>query len=213
MLKIKVCGMTDQDNLKEILKIMPDYIGFIFYPGSPRYVGDTAGILLFSNIPVNISKTGVFVNEDTETVIEKSRKYRLNAIQLHGDESAEYCRIIHAAGLTIIKAFGISVDFDFSVLDSYMDTCDLFLFDTLTAGKGGSGEKYNWDLLDRYDGDKPFFLSGGIDPGDAESIKRIKNKHLYGIDVNSRFETSQGIKDRKKLEAFIKIIKKQDDEL
>ena len=205
--------MTDQDNLNEIVELRPDYIGFIFYSGSRRYVGDLPEISLFTNVPDGIIKTGVFVNENPGIVNEKSEKYGLQAIQLHGNESAEYCYNLYKSGLTVIKAFGIISADELRDLEDYVEVCDFFLFDTKTGGGGGSGMKFNWDLLNYYNHGKPFFISGGIGPGDIESIRRINNKNLYGIDVNSRFETSPGIKDKNNLEAFIKEIKSQNDEL
>jgi len=208
MIKIKVCGMVDPVNLGEIAKTAPDFIGFIFYPGSKRYVGNTPDGSLFRNIPSGILKTGVFVNEEPSLIFEITRCYELDLVQLHGSESAEYCSSLHEAGLTIIKAFEISNNFDFMTLNKYSEVCDFFLFDTKTGSSGGSGSKFDWTKIDEYPLGKPFFLSGGIGPEDASLVKQINHKSLFAVDINSRFEIRPGIKDRNKVEAFINEIKR-----
>jgi phosphoribosylanthranilate isomerase len=195
--------LVDPVNSREIAKTAPDFIGFIFYPGSKRYVGNTPDGSLFMNIPSVILKTGVFVNEDPAIIIENTRHYGLDLVQLHGNESAEYCNTLHKAGLTIIKAFEISDSFDFVTLNKYSEACEYFLFDTKTGNGGGSGSKFDWTKINEYQLGKPFFLSGGIGPEDASLVKQINHKSFFAVDINSRFEIRPGIKDRDKIGAFI----------
>jgi len=186
MIKIKVCGIVDPVNSGEIAKTAPDFIGFIFYPGSKRYVGKTPDGYLFRNIPSGILKTGVFVNEEPSLIIEITSRYGLDLVQLHGNESAEYCNSLREAGLTIIKAFEISDSFDFMTLNKYSEACEFFLFDAKTGNSGGSGSKFDWTKIDEYHLEKPFFLSGGIGPEDASLVKQIDHKSLFAVDINSK---------------------------
>jgi len=207
MLKIKVCGLTDPDNTLEIALTLPDYMGFIFYPGSERYAGNQPPGSLFSNIPPGILKTGVFVNAGLSLVTEKMFTYGFDLIQLHGDESPVYCNILKKEGATIIKAFGISLCFNFSMLEKYTEVCDYFLFDTKVRSYGGSGIRFDWNILNEYTLNKQFFLGGGIGPEDVSLIKKIDHDKLFAIDINSRFESSPGIKDCKKVKDFINELK------
>jgi len=207
MLKIKICGMVDKDNTGLIAKTLPDFIGFIFYPGSKRYVGKTPDRSLFNNIPSGILKTGVFVNGEPSLIVETTKSYGLDLVQLHGDESAKYCKSLQKAGITIIKAFGISNSFDFTTLEKYVEVCEYFLFDSKTGNGGGSGSKFDWAKMEEYHLGKSFFLSGGIGPEDAASIRQIKHKSLFAIDINSRFEIRPGLKDKNMIETFINEIK------
>ncbi|MEN6352064.1 MAG: phosphoribosylanthranilate isomerase [Bacteroidales bacterium] len=199
--------MTDPLNTGDIVKKSPDFIGFIFYPGSERYVGKRPDESLFKNIPQGILKTGVFVNEDIPAIINMKKRYELDLVQLHGNESAEYCNSLHNAGLAVIKAFGINESFDFTTLEDYTYACEYFLFDTKTGSRGGSGLKFNWDRIGEYKLKKPFFLSGGIGPDDISSLKQLNHKSFFAVDINSRFEVRPGIKDRIKIEKFINAIK------
>jgi phosphoribosylanthranilate isomerase len=208
MLKVKVCGMTDPLNVREIIKTSPDFLGFIFYPGSKRYVGKTPDRSLFRNIPQGIRKTGVFVNEKIPVLIETKKHFGLDLIQLHGNESAEYCISLHDAGLTIIKAFEINDNFKFNTLNRYSEVCDFFLFDAKTGSGAGSGLKFNWERIKEYQSGKSFFLSGGIDPEDVSLVKQLNNENLFAVDINSRFEIRPGIKDGLKIKKFISEIKK-----
>jgi phosphoribosylanthranilate isomerase len=205
MIRIKVCGMREPGNIKEIAEAKPDYMGFIFYPGSKRYAGDHPET--FRNIHADIKKTGVFVDEEEQKILEISSLAGLDAVQLHGAESPSYCKEIRSSGLTVIKTFQIGPDFRFEALKPYESSCDFFLFDTKSELRGGSGEKFNWELLSNYTVDKPFFLSGGIGIEDSKIIKSLKNHGLYAVDINSRFEISPGIKDTEKIKTFIKEIK------
>jgi phosphoribosylanthranilate isomerase len=208
MLKVKVCGMTDPANIKEVAEAGPDFMGFIFYPKSPRFVGKDPGPEIFDNVPADILKVGVFVHEDPVTVIEIAAMTGLDLVQLHGTETPDYCESLKLSGLKIIKAFGICDYTDFDIYASFMDVCDYFLFDTRNEKYGGSGKKFNWEIVAGYKLDKPFFLSGGIGPADAIQLKGIQNEKLMAVDVNSLFETSTGIKDARALKSFIEEIKK-----
>ena len=207
MLKIKVCGLTDPGNVQEIAETSPDYMGFIFYPGSLRFIGGKPPHSLFRNVPSHIMKTGVFVNEEIQILIDAVKLYRLDLVQLHGIESAEYCNYLKNEGLTIIKSFGINNGSDFKIPEPYIDVCDYFLFDTRTESYGGSGQKFDWVRIKEYHHDKPFFLGGGIGPGDATLIKQLNHPQLFAVDINSRFEITPGIKEPKKVRDFIKEIK------
>jgi len=208
MIRIKVCGMNDPLNVKQIANTKPDYIGFIFYPGSPRFVGAEPERTLFHNVPSGIMKAGVFVDENPDKIVDLAHVAGIELVQLHGLESADYCSRLRSTGLIIVKAFSISEDFDFDTIKSYSPGCDYFLFDTKFEKFGGSGKKFNWDVLTRYHLDKPFFLSGGIGPQDAGIIHAIKNGGFFAVDINSRFETTPGIKNVSMVKTFIDEIKK-----
>lgn len=200
-MKIKVCGLRDPDNIKAILDLSPDYIGFIFYPGSKRYLAyEEANAAYISGIRHTL-KTGVFVNAGLSLILETAKQYRLDCIQLHGDEDPILCR-----GLSyyypLIKAFSLHPGFDFSRLAAYEPYCTEYLFDTATAAYGGSGQRFDWALLTRYHLSKPFILSGGIGPEHAAAIKAIRHPALKGIDLNSRFETAPGLKNIHLLNTF-----------
>jgi len=208
MLKIKICGLKDPSNVKEIANTHPDFMGFIFYPESCRFVGYKPDDSLFRKVPSEILKTGVFVNEEPSVIINIINKYGLDTVQLHGNETEDYCNYLKKAGLKIIKAFGVTKGSDFTISERYMDVCDYFLFDTKTASHGGSGRKFDWEIINEYHLNKPFFLGGGIGPEDISLIKKIKHQYLFAVDINSRFELSPGIKDIKKVRDFINAIKK-----
>jgi phosphoribosylanthranilate isomerase len=208
MIRVKVCGMTNPQNVRGITDANPDYIGFIFYKGSPRYVGDEPDSELFLNVPAGIKKAGVFLNENPQKILELSRLTGLDVIQLHGNESPDYCDRIKSYGLTVIKVFNISNEFSFESLIPYTSKCDYFLFDTKSEKPGGSGKKFDWEKLEEYSLHKPFFLSGGIGPEDSVRLNSIQNKGFFAIDINSRFELSVGLKDTGLVRTFINSIKK-----
>lgn len=199
--------MTDRENIDEIVKSSPDYLGFIFYRGSKRYVGSNPDKSLFRIIPASVVKAGVFVNEDPAIVNKITERYNLDIVQLHGREPADYCNLLKNNGLTVMKAFEVNDNFDFTTLEQYSEACEYYLFDTKTGKGGGSGEKFNWDKLKEYKMDKPFFLSGGICPDDAEAIMQLKYRQLFGVDINSCFEVVPGIKDKELVRKFIGEIK------
>ena len=203
-MKIKVCGMRDGLNIRKVESLHPDMMGFMFWPGSKRYVSSKPDYL------PHVSRVGVFVNPEPADVVAKVREYGLNRIQLHGTEPAELCRTIHqATGLPITKAISIASATDFDACRAYEQesAIDLFLFDTKCSGWGGSGQSFDWNLLDSYQSGKPFLLAGGIGPGMEESIAGIKHPQFYGIDLNSRFETEPAVKEINKLSIFINNIR------
>ena len=205
-LKIKVCGMKHAANIAAVANLHPDYLGFIFYEKSPRYISEVSAELI-KYVPQEIKTVGVFVDEDLETVKSLVAKHYLKAVQLHGNESADFCKEIKQKGVEVIKAFGVHPDFDFNVLEEYEAVVDYFLFDTQTPAHGGSGKVFDWTLLENYKLSKPYFLSGGIDLNHTEQIKSIKDGRLYAIDINSKFELEPGLKDVDKLNEFFNNIK------
>jgi len=202
-MKLKVCGMKYQDNITEVAKLRPDYLGFIFYEGSPRNFN---GVI--PNISNEIKKVGVFVDASHEKVIEKIKRYNLKAIQLHGKESPEYCATLKNTfnALEIIKVFSIRDHFDFELLKPYETVCDYYLFDTKGELPGGNGYTFDWNILSNYPSSKPFFLSGGIGVDQIESIQTFLQNKISNlcnaIDVNSRFELEPGLKDPLKIKEF-----------
>jgi len=206
-INIKVCGMRDETNIKELVKISPDYIGFNFYPESQRYIGEDFDPGISCNIPENISKVGVFVNAGKDSIVQKHKMFKLNLIQLHGCETADFCRQLFIQGIHVIKVFNVDDKFDFSGVEPYKPYCKYFLFDTKCKTYGGSGRKFNWDILQGYNNEIPVLLSGGIDIDDINSIKNIKNVNICAVDINSRFETEPGIKDIFKIKKFIQKLK------
>ncbi len=189
---LKICGMTNRRNIEEILELKPDYLGFIFYSKSPRYVVGKSDSSYISTISERTITTGVFVDESASTILETADDYGLKAVQLHGNESPQICRHLKKSGLTVIKAFGISTADDILKTKDYEGVADFFLFDTKTDKHGGSGQTFDWNILNEYKGKTPFFISGGID---ADNIAEAADTGCYAIDINSRFETSPGIKN------------------
>jgi phosphoribosylanthranilate isomerase len=195
-MKIKICGMKYPENILEVSQLLPDYIGFIFWKKSSRYFDGE-----IPEIPKSIKKVGVFVDATVEEIISKIKKYDLNVVQLHGDESPEFCRNLKMKNIEIIKVFSVNDDFDFSVLEPFENACDYFLFDTKGKLPGGNGITFNWQILQHYKLTKPFFLSGGIGLEEIENIKNL-NLPIYAIDVNSKFEIEAGLKNIELLKSF-----------
>lgn len=191
-MKLKICGMKYPENILEVGALLPDYMGFIFWERSARFFdGETP------NLPDTIKKVGVFVNESVENIIEKINKYNLQAVQLHGKESVEFCQDLKNnidSKIEIIKVFSVGDDFDFDVLKPFENVCDYFLFDTKGKLPGGNGTTFDWKILEKYKSEKPFFLSGGIGIEEIPAIKNLKLP-IYAIDVNSRFEIEPGLKN------------------
>lgn len=199
--------MRNLRNMLEVAAEGVDYLGFIFYRPSKRYVGDTPPMDLFSQVNSRIEKVGVFVDENTDTILDVLHRYNLDVLQLHGSEPPAVCKQLKAKGIKVIKAFGVNASFDFMVMQPYLPFCDYFLFDTRSEQHGGTGIKFNWQKIDEYAFDKPFFLSGGIDAEDVMTILELTHPLLYAVDINSRFETEPGLKDVKKIKEFITAIK------
>jgi len=192
-MKIKVCGLKYPENINDLVALQPDYMGFICYSPSPRFIADMPADTLL-NLPSGIIKTGVFVNEDEQTIDALIDRYGFNAVQLHGKENPEFCAHFKHR-VQVLKAFGMDEGFNFDQLQAYADVVDYFLFDTKTTHHGGSGKTFNWDILQKYNLDIPFFLSGGLSPANLTEVKNIKHPAFYGVDLNSRFETAPGKKD------------------
>ena len=195
-MKLEVCGMRDSDNIRELMEVKPDFMGMIFYPKSSRYVEE------LPQTDLDVATVGVFVNESTEVIQEKSKKFGFQMVQLHGSESVEQAEELKLLGFKVIKVFGVMDQLPLEEMKPYESTVDYFLFDTKTPQHGGSGQKFDWSILESYDLDKPFFLSGGIDLEDLESIKALNIPQLYAVDINSRFERAPAVKDIQKIKSF-----------
>jgi phosphoribosylanthranilate isomerase len=204
-MKVKVCGLKYPENINAVSVLAPDYMGFIFYAASPRFV-DQMDAETLQNLPASINKTAVFVNEKAETINMLIDKYNFNTIQLHGDESPDFCNSFRNK-VKVIKAFGLNERFDFEQLNPYINKVDLFLFDTKTATHGGSGKTFDWTILDKYQLDIPYFLSGGLSLDNLEEITNNNQPQLYGVDLNSKFEVSPGNKNIAQLAKAFNIIK------
>lgn len=208
-MKIKVCGMKYPDNIKDLGTLPIDFMGMIFYQKSPRYV-DSLTLSDLQVLPRYIERVGVFVNAEIDFIMEKTNEYSLDLIQLHGNETPEFCKELNKT-LPIIKAFSISESSDIEQTKAYEGLWGYFLFDTKTPQYGGSGQKFDWSILDTYTGNTPFLLSGGISISDVNEIRGIKHPQFYGIDLNSKFEKEPGLKDITLLQQFIKELKYEQD--
>jgi phosphoribosylanthranilate isomerase len=212
-MRVKVCGMTQLDQVRKLDEMGLDFAGFIFYPKSPRYVGKHMSGGQLKKLKLRLGKVGVFVNASYDEVMKHVDEYGLDMVQLHGDETPRLCEQL-ANYISVIKVFrlGDNDPIDW-IMRPYQEVCDMFLFDTLGVGYGGTGKKFNWDVLKNAAIDKLFFLSGGIEPSDAEKLREfgdheVANK-LFSIDINSRFEFSGGIKDLERIKLFIQELNKQ----
>ena len=200
-MKVKVCGMRDAENIREVEALGIDMMGFIFWPKSSRYVSARPAYL-----PQKCKRVGVFVDATVDAIRQHIINYSLDIIQLHGHESPDFIRQIRLLcddSIAIIKAFNIATKEDLDTTAPYAGLADYFLFDTKGPSAGGNGEKFDWSILDTYHGDTPFLLSGGIGPDDAERIKSFHHPKCIGVDLNSRFEIEPGIKDIIKLKTFL----------
>ncbi|HLT72817.1 MAG TPA: phosphoribosylanthranilate isomerase [Cyclobacteriaceae bacterium] len=198
--RLKVCGMRDPENIVEVGERHPDYMGFIFYRKSPRYVGEE--FIVPDGLPRTVQRVGVFVNETTEAMLEIAKKYSLSALQLHGMETPEQCEALRSGGYKVIKAFAVDSAFDFDKIVPYKAVVDFFMFDTKGAYYGGNAASFDWQLLRQYDQSLPFFLSGGLSPENVDSIVSLLDMNLYALDVNSGVESAPGIKSLARLDAF-----------
>jgi phosphoribosylanthranilate isomerase len=226
-LKIKVCGMRDAQNISELIQLPIDYIGFIFYEKSARYV-ELKPELKDNKRFQDIKKVGVFVNAEIGFVLQKIKEFDLDIVQLHGKETPDYvsdlvyeCMIaastpyymtelkripdtyVYPKHVKVWKAFSVDDTFDFNETEPYEDKADKFLFDTKTPQHGGSGQKFDWTILRKYTGQTPFFLSGGISASDTEGVKNIQHPQFFGLDLNSKFEISPALKDTQMLNKFL----------
>ena len=217
---IKVCGMRDAQNIREVSQLGVDMIGMIFYPKSPRYVemqSSHAGIIPdYVKEDINIksakspARVGVFVDDMVQNIVTRVVNYHLDYVQLHGNEPREMCENLRLTldpdirpGIKIIKAISVSDASDIQKYKEYVGAVDLFLFDTKCKTVGGSGQQFDWQVLEQYDGEIPFLLSGGIGPEDASRLHAFHHPKCIGIDLNSRFEIKPGVKDVEKLKGFL----------
>ena len=231
---VKVCGMRDADNIREVSQLDIDMMGFIFYPKSPRYVkmlSSKAGIIpdysaeriqrlsATDNERKNAeemmdlklpARVGVFVDDMPQNIVTRVYNYDLDYVQLHGEEPRETIENLRATlepdikpGIKIIKAISVGSAEDIQKYKEYVGAVDLFLFDTKCKTVGGSGEQFDWQVLEQYDGETPFLLSGGIGPDDAERVKFFHHPQCIGIDLNSKFEIEPALKDVEKLKDFL----------
>ncbi|TKG91054.1 phosphoribosylanthranilate isomerase [Puteibacter caeruleilacunae] len=198
---VKVCGMKYKENIEQLLLLKPDYMGLIFYPPSLRYMGNEDPDF-FYQLGRQVKLVGVFVNESYDVVAREIRRFGLSVVQLHGDESPQFVRKVKELNVEVIKVFRVGDAFDKEELKRYEGSCDYFLFDTMTKQYGGSGHKFQWDILDDLQTTTPWFLSGGIGPEDLDSLSLIDGK-LYGVDLNSKFEDKPALKNIDALKSFI----------
>ena len=203
---IKTCGMRDADNIRAVSELGIDWMGFIFWAPSSRYVSEKPSFL-----PTRQKRVGVFVDARIEEVKSKADEYALDLIQLHGKESPAFCEWLKAnSRQQLIKAFNIATQEDLEETIPYEGLVDYFLFDTKAKMVGGNGTQFDWSVLSAYQGNTPFLLSGGIGPDDAEKVRNFHHPQLAGIDLNSRFELSPALKDIEKLKQFITEYNEQD---
>ncbi len=210
-LRVKVCGMTVPEQVEALDEMGVDFAGFIFYPKSPRYMADKISPARMRQIKGHIAKVGIFVNMAFDELMRTVEDYRLDMVQLHGDETPFFCDKV-ANYVTVIKAFRLMdndpIDW---ITRPYNDATDMFMFDTMGAGYGGTGKKFDWNLLKGTSINKLYFLSGGIEPGDEDKLKSFslepEAKKLFSVDINSRFEVSPGIKHMEKIKTFLKGLK------
>jgi phosphoribosylanthranilate isomerase len=204
-MRVKVCGMTRMDQVRRLEELGVEFAGLIFYPRSPRFVGKSSlEPEVLRRERLNINKVGVFVNATLDEVLRTVDLWRLQMVQLHGDESVKFCEQV-SNHVTTVKAFRVSGAEDLSWrIYPYREVSDMFLFDSAGAAYGGNGVPFDWESLAKTDVDKPFFLSGGIGPEDAQRVSAFADRQpdLFAVDVNSRFETSPGVKDMQKVEDF-----------
>lgn len=201
--KLKICGMRDAVNITEVAALQPDYLGFIFYDKSPRFVGADFKIPVLGK---HIKKVGVFVNEKTDTVLHFIEKYSLDLVQLHGTETADECRVLHAKGVNVIKAFSVDDDFDFEVTKPFEKAVTYFLFDTKGRYFGGNAKMFDWTLLRKYNQTVPFFLSGGISPENISAVREVQDLNIHAIDVNSGAEDHPAFKNVGKVKVIQEVI-------
>lgn len=204
-MKIKICGLKQRRNIEAVAKLKPDYAGFICYAPSPRFAAEINAEVLAA-LDAGIEKTAVFVNESAEIIDQLIARYNFDAIQLHGNETPEFCNHFKTK-IKLIKAFGLDQYFDFEELKRYTENVDYFLFDTKTDKHGGSGRTFDWSLLDKYELDVPFFLSGGLSLDNLAEVKSIRHPQFYGVDLNSRFELEPGLKDIDKLRNAFELLR------
>jgi len=206
-MKLKVCGMTSFDQLQQLQEMGVDFAGLIFYENSKRFVGNKLSDQKSEIRNLKIKKIGVFVNAEIDTLKKEVNEYGLTYVQLHGDESAEFCKEVKDF-VDVIKVIRISEQTDLEKeLTVFEEACDYLLFDTDSKQYGGTGKQFNWNRLIQSDVKKPFFLSGGIGLEDIDKIKNFHHPMFFAIDVNSRLESEPGIKNMEKVEQLMNALK------
>lgn len=208
-MRIKICGMREAGNLWAIADLSPDFLGFIFYEKSARYMRETLDPAQVRSLPPGIAKVGVFVDADLADVQATAYAYTLDYVQLHGHETPTYCQQARDLGLHVIKAFAVGETFDFASLTEYEASCDFFLFDTKGALPGGNGTTFDWQILAGYTGSTPFLLSGGLGPKNLAALLGFHHPQLYGFDFNSHLETAPGVKDVVATRELLQLIHRQ----
>lgn len=209
MMNIKVCGITSKKQLQQLEGLNISYAGFIFHEASPRYAGDKMADEDLIGMDLDIKKVGVFVDKEYEDIMEMVEKFELDMVQLHGNETPALCKEL-SEDTEVIKAFkiGATVQSIDQLVAPYDEVCDYYLFDTAQSGlDGGTGKKFDWQMLINAKIEKPFFLSGGLSPADAAIIKGFKHPDFFGIDINSQFEKEPGVKDMGLILGFLKNLK------
>jgi len=196
--------MREAVNILEVASLQPDYIGFIFYEKSKRFVENN--FLIPKELPSMIKRVGVFVNEKVDDILNKVSKYKLDFVQLHGDETIDDCKVLKENKIGIIKVFLIDNEFDFSKTKPFQSYSDFFLFDTKSGSYGGSGKSFDWNLLKKYNQEIPFFLSGGLSPYSIQNLEELKDMNLHAIDINSGVEVVPGLKDITKVKSIKHIL-------
>jgi phosphoribosylanthranilate isomerase len=205
-MKVKVCGLKYFENISQIAKSKVDYIGFIFYKGSPRYIENELDFDEVRQIPKTIEKVGVFVDQSVYSILNTVAHYDLDLVQLHGSESPKECEELRSY-VKVIKAFRLNESFDFSILNEYENKVDFFLFDSVGENYGGNGQSFDFNILKDHKSNTPYFLSGGIDLRSLKSIGNTDIPKPYALDINSKFELEPGLKDVRKIKLFIDQIK------
>ena len=204
--EVKICGITTLEDARFASGALADYLGFIFYSESPRYV-DPAKAGAIINWIEGPKKVGVFVNQPLDDVNSIATQTGIDLVQLHGNESPEYCNLVD---LPVIKAFhvsdGSSSDELKERVEIYRECTEFFLFDTKTDSEwGGTGKTFNWKLIRDISGEHPFFLAGGLHAGNVEQA--IKEVNPSVVDLSSGLEEAPGLKDFKKIEEFFDVMR------
>ena len=194
--------MREPENVRQLAMLDIDLMGFIFYPASSRYVSDDKESIDAIR-ECGKRKVGVFVNDTPENMLSKAEVYKLNYLQLHGNETPEVCDEVRRHGYSVIKVFSVASEDDLKHTGDYTECSDYFLFDTKCSGYGGSGRRFDWSVLDKYTGNLPFLLSGGLAPGCAADIGRLTHPLFAGVDINSGFEMFPAVKDVVEIQAFV----------
>lgn len=210
-MKIKICGLAQPQNIAEVIKAQADWVGFIFYSPSPRWIEKTSPDLIFFQQMKEVKKVGVFVNASFDEVRQKVKNYTLDYVQLHGDESVEYCQTLYQENFKLIKVFRIQDTFiSPTIIQEYEPFVDFFLFDTQTKQYGGSGHVFDWQLLTDYRSAKPMIVGGGLNPDNLEKLLtfiREKKLPIAVIDLNSGVEIEPAFKDIEKVKKSVKMIR------